>query len=197
MNSMFRPLLAATVVGFAALTAANCEGREVAVTGDVSDGKGRTVGTFDGTFDIRKFDLHKGDIYAFGKLQGKILNQRGGLLRNVAGVDVKVPLTGMTGIDPRDAEEEFLAQATCQILTLSLGPLDLELLGLIVHLDEVNLDISADPAGGLLGQLLCALADGLGLDLGDLLDLLIGDLTDLLALLGALDEFLDLLNDLL
>ena len=31
----------------------------------------------------------------------------------------------------------------------------------VVHLDQVNLDITADPAGGLLGQLLCSLAGGL------------------------------------
>jgi hypothetical protein len=50
--------------------------------------------------------------------------------------------------------------ATCDVLSLVLGPLHLELLGLIVDLNEVHLDITADPAGGLLGQLLCGLAGG-------------------------------------
>ena len=40
-----------------------------------------------------------------------------------------------------------------------LGPLDLNLLGLKVHLNRVVLNIEADPgAGALLGNLLCAVA---------------------------------------
>jgi hypothetical protein len=49
--------------------------------------------------------------------------------------------------------------STCQILALELGPLDLDLLGLQVHLNKVVLDITADPSGGLLGSLLCAIAN--------------------------------------
>ena len=49
--------------------------------------------------------------------------------------------------------------ATCDILHLNLGPLDLDLLGLVIHLDEVVLDIVAESgAGNLLGNLLCAVA---------------------------------------
>jgi hypothetical protein len=52
---------------------------------------------------------------------------------------------------PRQAE-------SCPILTLDLGPLHLDLLGLVVDLDEVHLNIYAVPgAGNLLGNLLCAL----------------------------------------
>lgn len=40
-----------------------------------------------------------------------------------------------------------------------LGPLDLDLLGLIVTLNEVNLVVTATPNGGLLGDLFCALAN--------------------------------------
>ena len=46
------------------------------------------------------------------------------------------------------------------MLDLVLGPLDLNLLGLMVHLDRVQLRITADPNGGLLGSLLCSLAGG-------------------------------------
>lgn len=56
-----------------------------------------------------------------------------------------------------------LAQApaqVCEILDLVLGPLDLNLLGLMIHLDRVHLRITADPNGGLLGSLLCSLAGG-------------------------------------
>jgi hypothetical protein len=58
------------------------------------------------------------------------------------------------------------ATGTCQVLNLDLGPLDLNLLGLVVHLNEVVLNITADQApGNLLGNLLCAvshLLDGTG-----------------------------------
>jgi len=54
------------------------------------------------------------------------------------------------------------AQGTCQILHLELGPLDLNLLGLMVHLDKVVLDITAQSGpGNLLGNLLCGLANAL------------------------------------
>jgi hypothetical protein len=46
----------------------------------------------------------------------------------------------------------------CPVLDLTLGPLDLNLLGLMVHLDTVHLTITADSNGGLLGSLLCSLA---------------------------------------
>jgi hypothetical protein len=50
--------------------------------------------------------------------------------------------------------------AICQVLDLTLGPLDLNLLGLMVHLDQVHLTITADSEGGILGSLLCSLAGG-------------------------------------
>ena len=54
--------------------------------------------------------------------------------------------------------------ATCEILSLSLGPLDLNLLGLRVELDNcangpVTVDIDAIQGGGLLGDLLCGLTN--------------------------------------
>ena len=48
----------------------------------------------------------------------------------------------------------------CSILDLVLGPLDLNLLGLLVHLDRLRLTITAVRGGGLLGDLLCGLAGG-------------------------------------
>ena len=51
-------------------------------------------------------------------------------------------------------------QASCAILHLELGPLDLNLLGLMVHLDRIVLDITAQSGpGNLLGNLLCAIAN--------------------------------------
>lgn len=57
-------------------------------------------------------------------------------------------------------------QGTCQILDLILGPLHLDLLGLVVDLygktksDPVQVTITGEPGHGLLGDLLCSLAGG-------------------------------------
>ena len=51
-----------------------------------------------------------------------------------------------------------LAQG-CQILDLTLGPLNLNVLGLVVTLNQVHLNITAVPGpGNLLGNLLCGVA---------------------------------------
>jgi hypothetical protein len=72
------------------------------------------------------------------------------------------------------ASESFPASAaqaqTCQVLKLVLGPLHLDLLGLVVDLygqtkaNPVIVTINAQPSKGLLGQLLCGLAGGGGIN---------------------------------
>lgn len=73
-------------------------------------------------------------------------------------------------------------QEPCPILHLELGPLDLNLLGLRVQLNQVVLDITAIPGpGNLLGNLLCAIAGLLdGVDLGSTLGRLLQSLIDAL-----------------
>ncbi len=52
------------------------------------------------------------------------------------------------------------ASGSCQILDLVLGPLTLNLLGVVVTLNQVHLNITAQPGpGNLLGNLLCAVAN--------------------------------------
>jgi hypothetical protein len=51
------------------------------------------------------------------------------------------------------------ASGSCTILDLTLGPLHLDLLGLVVDLNQVHLTITAQSGpGNLLGNLLCAVA---------------------------------------
>jgi hypothetical protein len=50
------------------------------------------------------------------------------------------------------------AAGGCKILTLDLDQLDLTLLGLNVHLDKVNLKVTGQRTGGVLGRLFCKLA---------------------------------------
>lgn len=55
--------------------------------------------------------------------------------------------------------QDLQVGASCSILDLDLGPLHLDLLGLVIDLAPVHLDITAVPgAGNLLGNLLCAIA---------------------------------------
>jgi len=76
-----------------------------------------------------------------------------------------------------------LIDPTCPILDLHLGPIDLNLLGLEVTTSQICLAITAHPGGGLLGDLLCGLANALnaGIPLGDFLgSLTASDLSTLL-----------------
>jgi hypothetical protein len=89
-----------------------------------------------------------------GKLQGQTsqLNfaaQRSGLATNGIGITASVGQTGSSAAAP---------STICPVLDLTLGPVDLNLLGLMVHLDTVHLTITADSEGGILGSLLCSLA---------------------------------------
>jgi hypothetical protein len=83
--------------------------------------------------------------------------------------------------------------ADCTILNLELQPIHLNLLGLNVDTSAICLDITGDPAGGLLGDLVCDLAGGL--DLGGILDQLDDAIADLNTFLGQLDDLLDDLFD--
>jgi hypothetical protein len=75
------------------------------------------------------------------------------------------------------------ATGSCQILSLTLGPLHLDLLGLVIDLNQVNLNITAVPGpGNLLGNLLCDVANllnsngGLLTSITDLLNQILGSL---------------------
>ena len=68
----------------------------------------------------------------------------------------------------RDNNDASASQAapSCQVLRLVLGPLDLNLLGLVVQLygparnQPVTLTITSTPGGGVLGDLFCGLSGG-------------------------------------
>lgn len=80
------------------------------------------------------------------------------------------PLQVMAASDTLPAHAAAAQPATCQVLKLVLGPLHLNLLGLVVDLygqttsSPVVVTINAVPSQGLLGQLLCGLAGGTGIN---------------------------------
>jgi threonine/homoserine efflux transporter RhtA len=134
---------------------------------------------FQGTFEIEEFAVEDGEIVARGTISGQLVNKPGKKPKAgnvVTDVEVSIPVSALQVVE---------TETGCQILALALGPVDLSLLELNVHLNEVVLDVTADPTEGILGDLLCALADlNGGVLIDDLLDAL--DLLDLLDLLGGL-----------
>ena len=130
---------------------------------------GTTTQVFNGTFTLSKFAVQNGQLMAVGTLAGTLTDAAGNLVGNV-NQQVAMPVAAVSG--------------SCQILHLELGPLDLDLLGLQIHLNKVVLDITAQSGpGNLLGNLLCAIANLLngGLNLS-ILNSLVGLLNQVIAL---------------
>jgi hypothetical protein len=100
-------------------------------------------GSFAGTFTPSQFATQNGNLVATGVLTGTVSDTSGATIGTVTRT-VSLPVTA--------------AAATCQVLNLVLGPLHLDLLGLVVDLNQVHLVITAvQAAGNLLGNLLCAI----------------------------------------
>jgi hypothetical protein len=138
-------------------------------------------GSFEGTLRIVRFVLHDGKVEAFGIVSGTRVDAAGVTRAVVRTVSVPVSVTPASAAAPGGITTQQILP--CAILHLELGPLDLDLLGLVIHLDQVVLDISAAPgAGNLLGNLLCAITNLLN-GVGNLA-LLINLLNQLLDLLG-------------
>lgn len=99
-----------------------------------------------GSFDVTRFAVQDGALQAVGTFTGTITD-------SVTGVKTPVTDTGTAVVDLANST------GTCEILDLVLGPLHLDLLGLVVDLNQVVLTITAEQGpGNLLGNLLCAVA---------------------------------------
>lgn len=146
-------------------------------------------GTFAGTFLLQQFAVENNVLVGKGILTGTMTTSSGAVLGSVfrqVSMPVSFP-SGAAGLAKASASTRPIEiAATCDILHLDLGPLDLNLLGLQVNLSEVVLDITAQTgAGNLLGNLLCAvtnLLNGAGslVDIANLLNQILGVLTGLL-----------------
>jgi hypothetical protein len=132
-----------------AQAARQASGITLPVSGAAADG----AGTFTGTLHVREFVARGTQVFALGVVTGT-LTQASGVVTSVART-VAVPVT--VGEGPAPAAQGVVAQQVCDILHLELGPLNLDLLGLVVNLNRVILDIDAvSGPGNLLGNLLCA-----------------------------------------
>ena len=139
--------------------------------------------TLSGNFSITRFARSGDQLVAVGTLSATVSDATGHVLRTIV-TPMAVPVAA-TAVPQAASTAAVAIAAACPILHLELGPLDLTLLGLVVHLDRVVLDITAQPGpGNLLGNLLCSIAG--------LLDPA-GPLTQLIA---ALNQLLDALSNL-
>jgi hypothetical protein len=105
-----------------------------------------------------------GKLFAQGLLSGTVTETATGTETPVPEQAVDIPVISINGKQlsafTSDEGEMVAAQApSCDILNLVLGPLHLDLLGLVVDLNQVILNITGQTgAGNLLGNLLCNLA---------------------------------------
>jgi hypothetical protein len=122
------------------------------VHGTFTDAIGGT-GAVTGTFVPTRFTSTSSQVLATGPLTTTLVDSIG---RPVGTATQTVTLPVVRD----ESGGDVAALATCEVLDLVLGPLDLNLLGVVVHLDRVHLNITAVPgAGNLLGNLLCAVLD--------------------------------------
>ena len=138
------------------------------------------VGTVAGNFSISRFAIQDSSLVALGTLTATVTDATGAVVRTFV-TQAAMPVSNASGGGGCDDT----AAAACDILNLVLGPLDLDLLGLQIHLNQVVLEITAQAGGGnLLGNLLCAIT-GL-LDAGSLGQQLVNLLNQLVSILGSL-----------
>jgi invasion protein IalB len=114
------------------------------LTGTFVDAAGNTA-TYDLCYTLQKFTTQNGQLTAVGNVTGTATDLVTGVTQQVK--DKKVPSAGA-------------ATGTCTILDLTIQPIDLNLLGLMVHTDTIHLEITAQSGpGNLLGNLLCDVAN--------------------------------------
>jgi hypothetical protein len=132
----------------------------------------QNVGSLVGTVDITSFDVDDdGDLMVTGELTGTVRDAAGNVVRTLTDAAFSAP-----------ADLVRAHHSKCDLLFLQLGPLDLDLLGLVLDLSQITLDLDAvSGAGNLLGNLLCGLVG----------------LLDGVGLIGAITDLLDRINDLL
>jgi len=114
-----------------------------------------------GTLSNIRFVNQNGQLALTGVLNGQVTNAAGDVLRTIHDLVLSLPVLGGA------------AGGGCTILDLTLGPLHLDLLGLVVDLNQIHLKITGQTGNGqLLGNLLCGLANALNGNGGGLANIL-------------------------
>lgn len=152
---------------------------DIPVTGKLADG-----GTFTGTLTATKISVDEvtRQLTMTGVVNGTAM-KIGGAVVDVVNQTFTAPVSfNRPGSGGAASIVQPAAQAQCGILNLVLGPLHLDLLGLVVDLNQVILNVFAmTGAGNLLGNLLCALTG----------------LLDIPGAIAAVTHILDMVNGIL
>jgi hypothetical protein len=137
-------IVAALAVSTSAATAATAVPPSGGSALTVPISPAQSGGLLNGVFEITSFGVNSaGQLVANGTFTGTAVV--GGITQTVTDTPASTPVQ---------------ATGTCRILDLTLGPLHLDLLGLVVDLNQVHLTITAQQGpGNLLGNLLCAVAN--------------------------------------
>jgi hypothetical protein len=161
---------------------------EVPISGVVKNADGIPAGTIAGTVAISKFAIKNGALVAIGQLTATVTDTAGNVGRTIV-TQATWPVANASSAPVADAaascDSASSAVQACDILNLILGPLHLDLLGLVIDLNQVVLNITGTTGSGdLLGNLLCAItglldAGSLGQQVVNLLNQLIGVLAGL------------------
>jgi hypothetical protein len=118
--------------------------KTVKMTGTAKNGK-----KFNGTYTIKRFTHRGSKLYAVGTLKGRLKGRR------VTKNNVRIPASLAR---PASAAQIPPTPNACQILNLTLQPIDLNLLGLRLRTSRIDLRLEGVPgAGNLLGNLLCGI----------------------------------------
>jgi hypothetical protein len=118
---------------------------------------------FKGTLAIDRFATRNGKLVAIGTLKGTM--RKNGKTKRVKARTVRLPASVVGAGSAAKAAQVPPIPGACQILNLVLGPINLDLLGLVVRTNRINVRIDAVPGGGnLLGNLLCSITNLLNPD---------------------------------
>jgi hypothetical protein len=146
---------------------------------------------FSGTYTIERFVAKGGKIYSVGTVKGKLANKK------VTKENVQAPATVANASTPAAGQAQasqvpplplppLPAGNACSILSLDLGPINLNVLGLVVRTNQIQLRIDAvQGPGNLLGNLLCGIT-GILNPAGALANTPLGQLAQILNALLAL-----------
>ena len=155
MSRKLAALAALVAIAGLAFTAAavSSTGTATATRATAATGTTTQVGSVSVRLQVKRFVKRGSRLYAVGTAISKFTPTA-----EQAGQYPTKTVTRAFTAPVRKLKRIQSAQRICPVLDLTLGPLDLNLLGLMVHLDTVHLTITADSNGGLLGSLLCSLA---------------------------------------
>jgi hypothetical protein len=135
----------------------------VPMSGTVAKGGKAFKGkTFTGKYTIERFVNSGGKLYSVGTLTGKAGSKK--INKSNVKLPAAVANNAAAGSSQAQASQVPLplpplpAGNACSILSLNLGPINLNVLGLVVRTNEIQLRVDAvQGPGNLLGNLLCGI----------------------------------------